>query len=57
MILTYILSFSIGVVIGLIFYHWAGFSDDRVKILLMKLYQKEIENAMLNQLLHEQVKK
>ena len=57
MILTYILSFSIGVVMGLIFYHWAGFNDDRVKILLMKLHQKEIENAMLNQLLHEQVKK
>ena len=57
MILTYILSFSIGVVTGLIFYHWAGFNDDRVKILLMKLHQKEIENAMLNQLLHEQVNK
>lgn len=57
MILLYILCFSIGVVIGLILYHEAGFNDDRVKILLMKLHQKEIENAMLNQLLHEQVKK
>ena len=57
MILTYILSFSIGVVIGLILYHEAGFNDDRVKILLMKLHQKEIENAMLDHLLNEQVKK
>ena len=57
MIFYYILWFSIGVVTGLISYHWAGFNDDRVKILLIKLHQKEIENAMLNQLLHEQVKK
>ena len=57
MIFYYTLWFSIGIVTGLIFYHWAGFNDDRVKILLMKLHQKEIENAMLNQLLHEQVKK
>ena len=57
MILYYILWFSIGVITGLIFYHWAGFNDDRVKILLMKLHQKETEIIILNQLLNEKLKK